>query len=44
MVGHTTVVKLGLMEELPNLILIDCLGTTGEYLVLENDIATAKKV
>ena len=43
-VGHTTVVKLGLMEELPNLILIDCLGTTGEYLVLENDIATAKKV
>ena len=43
-VGHTTVVKLGLMEELPNLILIYCLGTTGEYLVLENDIATAKKV
>ena len=40
-VGHTTVVKLGLMEELPNLILIDCLGTTGEYLVLDGDIATA---
>ena len=43
-VGHTTVARLGLMEELPNLILIDCLGTTGEYLVLENDIATAKKL
>ena len=28
-VGHTTVMKLGLMEQLPNLILIDCLGTTG---------------
>jgi hypothetical protein len=43
-VGHTTVSKLGLVKELPNLILIDCLGTTGEYLILENDIATAKKV
>lgn len=40
-VGHTTVMKLGLMEQLPNLILIDCLGTTGEYLVLNGDIATA---
>jgi hypothetical protein len=43
-VGHTTVSRLGLIKELPNLILIDCLGTTGEYLVLENDIATAKKL
>ena len=43
-VGHTTVMKLGLMEELPNLILIDCLGTTGEYLVINDDIATAKKI
>jgi len=42
-VGHTTVMKLGLMKELPNLILIDCLGMTGEYLVLDGDIATAKK-
>lgn len=41
--GHTTVMKLGLMKELPNLILIDCLGTTGEYLVLNGDVATAKK-
>lgn len=43
-VGHTTVINLGLREDLPKLILIDCLGTTGEYLVLENDIAKAKKV
>jgi predicted phosphodiesterase len=42
-VGHTTVAKLGLMKELPNLILIDCLGTTGEYLYIDGDIATAKK-
>lgn len=40
-VGHTTVMKLGLVKELPNLILIDSLGTTGEYLVLNGDIATA---
>ena len=43
-VGHTTVTKLGLMEQLPNLILIDCLGTTGEYLYIDGDIATAKKM
>lgn len=43
-VGHTTVMKLGLMEQLPNLILIDCLGTTGEYLVIENDVASNKKI
>jgi predicted phosphodiesterase len=43
-VGHTTVMKLGLMKELPNLILIDCLGTTGEYLYIDGDIATAKKM
>lgn len=42
-VGHTTVMKLGLMKELPNLILIDCLGTTGEYLYIDGDVATAKK-
>ncbi len=43
-VGHTTVMKLGLMEDLPNLILIDCLGTTGEYLVIEDDIASNRKL
>ena len=43
-VGHTTVQKLGLMKELPNLILIDCLGTTGEYLYIDGDIATAEKL
>lgn len=42
-VGHTTVEKLGLVKELPNLILIDCLGTSGEYLYLDGDIATPKK-
>jgi hypothetical protein len=43
-VGHTTVKKLGLTENLPNLILIDCLGTTGEYLVIENDLVKAKSL
>lgn len=43
-VGHTTVKKLGLTENLPNLILIDCLGTSGEYLVIENDIAKTKLI
>jgi hypothetical protein len=42
-VGHTTVMQLGLKKELPNLILIDCLGTTGEYLYIDGDIATVKQ-
>jgi hypothetical protein len=37
-VGHTTVTQLGLREELPNIILIDCLGTSGEYLIIEDGI------
>jgi len=35
-VGHTTVIKLGINEDIPNLILIDCLGTSGEYLIIED--------
>lgn len=42
-VGHTTVARLGLMDELPKLILIDCLGTTGEYLIIENKIPSIGK-
>jgi len=42
-VGHTTVSRLGLMVELPKLILIDCLGTTGEYLIIENKIPSIGK-
>ena len=42
-VGHTTVSRLGLMDELPKLILIDCLGTTGEYLIIENKIPSIGK-
>jgi predicted phosphodiesterase len=42
-VGHTTVQRLGLMDELPKIILIDCLGTTGEYLIIENKIPSIGK-
>lgn len=41
-VGHTTVKSLGLNEKYP-IILIDCLGTSGEYLVIENDIPKIEK-
>lgn len=39
-VGHTTLKELTIVD---NLIGIDTLGTTGEYLVIENGIPTAKK-
>lgn len=42
-VGHTTVTQLGLKEELPNIILIDCLGTSGEYLIIEDGVAKSSK-
>jgi len=42
-VGHTTVKRLDLNEEFPNLILIDCLGTSGEYLVIENNVLRVAK-
>ena len=38
-VGHTQVSRLGLNEKLSKLILIDCLGYTNEYLVIENNLA-----
>lgn len=41
--GHTTVERLGLMDELPKLILIDCLGKSGEYLTIENKIPKISK-
>lgn len=37
-VGHTPVRKLGINPAHPNIILIDCLGTTGEYLIIEDGI------
>lgn len=37
-VGHTQVRQLGLNEEFPRLILIDCLGYTDEYLIIENNV------
>jgi len=42
-VGHTTVTRLGLEVELPKIILIDCLGTSGEYLIIENKIPSIGK-
>jgi hypothetical protein len=42
-VGHTTVTQLGLKEELPNIILIDCLGTSGEYLIIEDGVPKSSK-
>ena len=38
-VGHTQVRQLGLNDEFPELILIDCLGFTDEYLVIEDGVA-----
>jgi hypothetical protein len=35
-VGHTQVKEVTFMKE-DNLILIDCLGTNDDYLVIEND-------
>lgn len=37
-VGHTSVKKLGINPAHPNIILIDCLGTTKEYLIIEDGI------
>ena len=42
-VGHTTVTKLGLDEKFPKIILIDCLGTSGQYLIIEDGKPTASK-
>ena len=39
-VGHTQVKQLGLNEKFPNLILIDCLGFTDEYLVITDGVAS----
>lgn len=38
-VGHTQVRQLGLNDQFPQLILIDCLGYTDEYLIVEDGIA-----
>jgi len=35
-VGHTTVDELTINKNTPNVIFIDCLGTSGQYLVIEN--------
>jgi len=43
-VGHTTVTRLGLDERYPKLILIDCLGTSGEYLIIENNLPRIGKL
>ena len=37
-VGHTSVKKLGINPKHPSIILIDCLGTTKEYLIIEDGI------
>lgn len=42
-VGHTTVTKLGLDKKFPKIILIDCLGTSGQYLIIEDGKPTASK-
>jgi predicted MPP superfamily phosphohydrolase len=42
-VGHTTVQKLGLNPKHPSIILIDCLGTTGEYLIIEDSVAKSSE-
>ena len=42
-VGHTTVKTLGLSDDYQTIILIDCIGTSGEYLVIENNIAKIAK-
>lgn len=39
-VGHTTVYKL---EINPKIILVDCLGTSGEYLIIEDNIAKSSE-
>jgi hypothetical protein len=41
-VGHTTVNKL-LIHDIYPIILIDCIGTTGEYLVIENNLTKVSK-
>lgn len=43
-VGHTTVTRLGLDDNLPKIILIDCLGTSGEYLIIDNNIPQVGKI
>lgn len=43
-VGHTTVRQLGLNYELPKVILIDCLGTSQEYLAIEDGTPIAVKL
>jgi hypothetical protein len=42
-VGHTPVQKLGLNPKHPSIILIDCLGTTGEYLIIEDGVAKSSE-
>lgn len=43
-VGHTTVRQLGLNYQLPKVILIDCLGTSQEYLAIEDGTPIAVKL
>lgn len=43
-VGHTQVPKLWLRDDTPNLIIIDCLGSSREYLVIENNTPRAVKI
>lgn len=42
-VGHTIVKELDINSKFPNLIMIDCLGTSGEYLVIEDGVAKSSK-
>lgn len=42
-VGHTTVKHMDLSDKFPNLILIDALGTSQEYLVIEDGVAKIAK-
>jgi len=41
-VGHTTVKELTIDDKIPNIIFIDCLGTTGQYLVIEDGLPRAE--